>query len=344
MGSAQQLDPNKAGKIPGVTSKFMIQACLFLLVTFFGFSNTILTILSRNEENRYDYETVSVPLCMELAKLTICFVLLLKDCRRPQDTLSAATLHAFQRIRDALSWQYGILTMLYAFQNNLIFLALRYLDPGTYHVLGNLRIPIVAVMLALVLKKSYSKQQISGMVMLTTGAILYSIGKYTGAETTSKAARKEPTSQKIQFFGYFLALIITLSASIAGVFNEYCLKERLKHQSVDLQNLQLYLFGFILNLMALFVKQPAWLSIFGGYNMLTVCIILNSTCFGISVGYITKYCDNNVRSFAGMASMLLAALYSYIFMSTPLPDGYPVSLSLVSLAAGVGTFCFAIGS
>lgn len=251
--------------------------------------------------------------------------------RHRQDTLSAATLHAFQRIRDALSWQYGILALLYALQNNLIFLTLSYLDPGTYHVLGNLRIPIVAVMLALVLRKSYSKQQISGMVMLTIGAILYSIGKYKGGETATKAAREDPRSQKIQFFGYFLALIITLSASIAGVFNEYCLKERLKHQSVDLQNLQLYLFGFILNLVALFVKQPEWLSIFRGYNVLTICIILNSTCFGISVGYIMKYCDNNVRSFAAMASMLLAALYSYIFMSIPLPDGYPVSLSFVCL-------------
>lgn len=316
----------------GVTSAYIVtQACLFLLVTFFGFGNTILTALSKNKDNGYDYETISVPLCMELAKLAISFVLLVKDCRDPPLTVSAATLNAFRRVRDALSWQYAILALLHGLQNNLTFITLRYLDPGTFHILGNLRIPVVAVMLFLVLKKTYSKQQISGIVMLTIGAILYSIGKYNAVVEISGSAGKDPGSQKMQFLGYFLALTLVLCASMAGVFNEYCLKHSLKHQSVDLQNVQLYLFGFILNLVALFVKQPGLLSIFRGYNILIISIIANSACFGVSVGYITKYCDNNVRSFAGMASMLLAAMYSSMLMSIPLPDGYPVSLSLVSI-------------
>lgn len=306
----------------GVTTK----ACLFLLVTFFGCANAILTSMSKNEANTYDYETITVPLFMELAKLAVTFSLLVHH-NQPQPSVSEAARNLLKRIREALGWQYFALAILYALQNNLVFFTLQFLDPGTFHILGNLRIPVVAVMLFFILRKSYSKEQIAGLTLLTVGATLYSVGKYNATKASTSI---QTSPRKGQQFGYGLAFLMILCAAIAGVFNEYCLKRSLKHQSVALQNFQLYLYGFILNLAALLVKQRLpILHIFRGYTMITSLIIINNAFFGVSVGYITKYCDNNVRSFAGIASMLLATGYSYTFMASPLPTGYQASLSLV---------------
>ena len=306
-----------------------IQFFLFFLVTFFGCANTILTSISRNEANKYDYETVSVPMCTELAKLAISLVFLMKDSTDRVSTAFAAILDVLDKLNGSLSWQYATIAVLYALQNNLLFHTLRYLDPGTFQILANIRIPLVALMLFFILRKLYSKQQIVGIAMLTFGAMLYSAGK-SNSHTDSRETL-ELTTGHSQLVGYALVLLMTLFASVAGVFNEYCLKEGLHHQSVDLQNTQLYLFGFLINFAALMVKQPMLFSIFDGYNATTTCIIINSAFFGVSIGYITKYCDNNVRSFAGVSSMLLATVYSHFFMSVPLPTGYPASLSLVTL-------------
>lgn len=316
--STQGLAENSA-----LDTNIVTQAFFFLLVTFFGCSNTILTTLSKNKDNTYDYETISVPLCTEVAKFALSFALLVSDNRSHQPTLFAAATHAVNGIRSGMSWQYIIVAILYSVQNNLLFFTLQYLDPGTLHILGNLRIPIVAVLLFYILKKPYSRQQIVGITMLTIGAILYTNSRYSNDNEGNAA-----TGSNI--FGYALALLMTLSASIAGVLNEYCFKKSLKHQSVDLQNFQLYFFGSLLNLLALLVKQPMMSQMFRGYNVVTICIIVNGACFGVSVGYITRYCDNNVRSFAGIASMLLAAVYSHVFLTIPLPTRYLASLSLVS--------------
>ena len=305
------------------------QVFLFFLVTLFGCANTILTTMSKNEANKYDYETISVPMCTEFAKLAISLMLLMRERKARETPVPAATAYPLEQIIRSLTWQYAIIAVLYALQNNLLFHTLRYLDPGTFQILTNIRIPLVALMLFFILGKLYSKQQIAGIAILTTGAILYSVGKSNSH--IDLGIPVGPTTRNGQLVGYVLILLTTLFASVAGVFNEYCLKEGLHNQSVDLQNTQLYLFGFLLNFVAILVKQQRFFNIFDGYNAMTICIIINSACFGVSVGYITKYCDNNVRSFAGVSSMLLATVYSYFVMSVPLPNGYPASFSLVTL-------------
>lgn len=310
---------------------------VFFLVTALGCANSILITISKNDENSYNYDISSVPTCTEMVKLAMSMLLLVRDGWWDTPSIVSATLKSINLVYKSISWQLFALATIYVLQNILVFYILLYIDPGTYQILTNLRIPIVALMMHFFLRKRYTGSQIIGISMLSLGAILYSAGKANYNFAYSKT--EQVATDYSEITGCFLTLAMVICSSAAGVFNEYCLKQGLSHQSVGLQNTQLYLFGFIINCVVLQIRQNIF-NIFHGFDAITIGIISNSAFLGISVGYITKYCDTNLRIFGSIVSILLSSLYSSIFMAVSVSKFYGLSLALTCVGIFLYTWPF----
>lgn len=121
----------------------------------------MLTAASKtNGEYAYDFATV--PLLAELLKALISAALLKHDLRsgkRPKMTMSPR-----------VAALYIVPAVIYLVHNNIQFFTLRYLDPATYQVLGNLKIVSTGVLFRFALGRQLTRLQWIALLLLTLGA------------------------------------------------------------------------------------------------------------------------------------------------------------------------------
>jgi solute carrier family 35 (UDP-sugar transporter), member A1/2/3 len=120
----------------------------------------ILTTASK-VDGEYQYNFATIPFISEVLKLGISSLLLQRERRvgNPKITVSIGT-----------ALLYITPSLIYLVHNNVQFFTLRYLDPATYQVLGNLKIVTTGLMLWLFLGKQLSKLQWIALALLTAGA------------------------------------------------------------------------------------------------------------------------------------------------------------------------------
>jgi solute carrier family 35 (UDP-sugar transporter), member A1/2/3 len=110
----------------------------------------------------YEYNFATIPLISEVIKLVISLVLLRSE------------LASGNRVKTTWNTQAALLyvtpSIIYLVHNNVQFFTLRYLDPATYQVLGNLKIVTTGLLLWLFLGRRLSKLQWIALLLLTLGA------------------------------------------------------------------------------------------------------------------------------------------------------------------------------
>jgi solute carrier family 35 (UDP-sugar transporter), member A1/2/3 len=121
----------------------------------------ILTAASKTN-GEYAYNFATIPLFAECLKFCISFALL----RREQ--AAGKPVKATINVRKSLL--YVTPSLIYLLHNNVQFFTLRYLDPATYQVLGNLKIVTTGLLFWLFLGRLLSKLQWISLVLLTFGA------------------------------------------------------------------------------------------------------------------------------------------------------------------------------
>ena len=285
-------------------------------LTIFGCSIAIVTSLSKGPTGTYEYDKSTVPLASECLKL-FCSILLLRNHANGLENLRLVNL------LPNIQWGYLVLAFFYAMQNNLVFETLKYLDPGTYHILLNLKIPVTAAFMHAILQKKFTGKQISGLICLTLGSAAYNLD-FVNLRFV------------YNFRGMIYLFLTIMISSIASVFFEYSLKEN-DSKSIHWHNSQLYGFGVLINLIIVMVEGKGMRQFFDGYNRFTYLLIVNLSALGVSVSYVLKYCDNMFRRFANIFSTLLAMLFTHYYLSTAIPSGYGLSICLVSL--GMYLYC-----
>ncbi len=124
---------------------------------------------------------------------------------------------------------------LYAIQNNLLFLALSYLNAATYQVTYQLKILTTALCCVLMLKKTIEKHQWFSLFMLAIGVALVT---WPSSEETSKRLMTQNQSTWFQqLMGFGAVLMASLTSGFAGVYFEKILKTGVT--SVWIRNIQL---------------------------------------------------------------------------------------------------------
>lgn len=269
------------------------------LLTLLTSSQGILTTLSQtNGRYRYDYATI--PFLAEIFKLLVSSFFLWKECKAsspPRMTTEWKTVRLFP-----------IPSIIYLVHNNVQFATLTYVDPSTYQIMGNLKIVTTGILFRLFLKKKLSNLQWMAIVLLAVGTTTSQVKGCGEASCDSLFSAPVP--------GYMLGLLSACLSALAGVYTEYLMKK--SNDSLYWQNVQLYTFGAIFNMVRLlwddfqvgFDKGPWWQRIFNGYTFTTWMVVLNLGSTGLLVSWLMKYADNIVKVYSTSMAMLLTMILS----------------------------------
>ncbi|MQL78508.1 hypothetical protein Taro_010943 [Colocasia esculenta] len=267
----------------------------------------ILTTLSQsNGGYKYDYATV--PFLAEVFKLLVSSILLWRECKSshpPRMTTDWKSIRLFP-----------IPSVIYLIHNNVQFATLTYVDTSTYQIMGNLKIVTTGILFRLFLRRKLSNLQWMAIIFLTVGTTTSQV-KSCG-ETSCDSIFSAPIQ------GYMLGVLSACLSALAGVYTEFLMKKN--NDSLYWQNVQLYTFGAIFNMLRLlgddfrvgFEKGPWWQRLFYGYTITTWMVVLNLGSTGLLVSWLMKYADNIVKVYSTSMAMLLTMVLSiFLFNFRP---------------------------
>ncbi|CAK9873518.1 unnamed protein product [Sphagnum jensenii] len=282
---------------------FVVAAVLTLFTSSLG----ILTTVSQTSGG-YKYDYATVPFLGELLKLLVSTFLLWKESNTPKPP------------RITTDWRsiglYPIPSIIYLIHNNVQFATLTYVDTSTYQIMGNLKIVTTAILFRAFLKRKISKLQWMAIGLLTIGTTVSQV-KGCG-ETDCRSLLAAPIQ------GYLFGILSACLSAMAGVYTEFLMKKN--QDSLHWQNMQLYVFGVLFNMIHLtmddilgaYEKGAWWSRLLVGYNVTTWLVVLNLGCTGLLVSWVMKYADNIVKVYATSMAMLLTMVLSiYLFNFRP---------------------------
>lgn len=109
-----------------------------------------------------------------------------------------------------------------------------------------------------------------------------------------------------------IALFQSLGSASAGIATEWLLKS--SDDPIHVQNIQLYGWGMLMNLMGLmFIELPAD-GFFSGFNMWAWAACLNAAVNGLVVSAVVAYTNSIIKLYASIMAMFLSGVITYVFM------------------------------
>ena len=117
--------------------------------------------------------------------------------------------------------------------------------------------------------------------------------------------------------GIPMIFIYCTVSGFAGVYNEWILKKHYS-QSLHLQNVYLYSYGTILNLLPaighsmLNSKTDEHFNPFRGFSVYTWLIVVTQVLNGLSMSVVIKHSSNIIRLFVISFSLIVTAFLSYV--------------------------------
>jgi len=264
----------------------------FVILATFLLSFQSLIITYSKTSGKYTYNTTSTILLAEILKFCI----------------SAFMLYYFKmeinfRIR-AETLPYSVPALIYFIQNNLVFIALSYVDPTTYQVLVNLKIFTTGVLFRIFMGKELSSMQWAALVLLMIGC------------ATSQLSTKTEQIFAIPIQGILICVVLSILSAAAGIATEYIMKKTpLKADPLHTQNMHLYFYGIIFNAMGYVLEGNPASGMFDGYNFTAILVIMSYSVTGLIISVIMRYADNMVKIYSVAVSMILTMLISIFLFS-----------------------------
>lgn len=133
-------------------------------------------------------------------------------------------------------------------------------------------------------------------------------------------------------------LIQTVCSCLAGVYNEYLLKDKSQECfNIYMQNVFMYLDSILCNGLLL-MFQGNILSAFSANSMIEILkpgiilIAVNNCLIGIVTSFFLKYLNSILKTFAGALELLFTAVFCWILFSIPIYFNTILSIVVVSLA------------
>ena len=247
------------------------QSLLALALSVLGCSAALLAAFSKNVQGAYDYSTSVIPMISEFLKLIISLFL---QCMGP-----ASPGGMWHGASPTLCAQYTALGLLYAVQNYTVFLAIGQMDPATFQVLGNLKIPVTAALLHMITGRLFDTREIISLGALVVGAVLSQV--------------TDTYDLEVSFRGLTYILLISTLSGTGGVANQVLLKEG--RGSMHMQNTLMYSSGLIFSILNVarvlhtdeYGKSP--LNPFEGFNACAWLSIVNLAVLGLATSAILRY-------------------------------------------------------
>mmetsp|Transcript_63473 Transcript_63473/g.182201 ORF Transcript_63473/g.182201 Transcript_63473/m.182201 type:complete len:337 (-) Transcript_63473:171-1181(-) len=265
----------------------------------------LLVTLSQNADGKLDYNPVSSTLLTELMKIGISACMLRLETQRspirpdPQEAL-----------------RFAVPAAIYFVNNNLVFFTLLYINATTWQLLSQLKTVFTGLLFRFFLGRKLSGMQYLAIWQLACGTATSHIPKCisSGPDSSAEASNS--------FWGLILTVIGCMLSALGGIYSEKLLKDKAK-DSIHWQNIQLYSWGILFNLIGTIVNdvQVFERGPLAGYNFCAFAVVLNNALNGLAISAILKYADNIVRVYAHAVAMIVTMVLSVLlFGESPTPQ------------------------
>ena len=148
--------------------------------------NVVLINDTRKERNSEvdKYSSTTTVFLIEVIKLGLCLVFLFITCgTSPTKFMKSIEIEIFGKLTETLKC--SIPALIYVVQNNLAYVALQYLDPGTFTITAQIKLLTTAVFMRLLLGKVLKNVQWVSLVILLIGVSLAEVDQFASPTVRS---------------------------------------------------------------------------------------------------------------------------------------------------------------
>ncbi|KAM6055989.1 putative UDP-sugar transporter protein SLC35A4 [Chlamydotis macqueenii] len=302
---------NAAGPANRMLRRGLWGLMLILSVAIYGSHAPLLTLCK--VDGMIPFSSASVVVLVELTKLLFSLLFLLTWNR--------------ELLRVAVSWRhvapFALSALLYAANNNLVVHMQLFMDPSTYQVLSNLKIVSTALLYSLFLRQRLSARKWLALFLLVAAGVSYSCGGLQDPGSPSEM-RLHVTP-----VGLLLLSVYCLISGLSAVYTEAILKSQAL--PLSLQNLFLYFFGVLLNLLG-YLWSRAEGGFLEGFSSWVLVIVVSQALNGLIMSVVMKHSSNITRLFVISCSILVNALLSVSLFDLQLTLLFFVAVSCIGLA------------
>ena len=204
--------------------------------------------------------------------------------------------------------EFAVPAAIYALENNINYWAPKNLKtPMAFVMFGHVETPLVALLSVVVLRRQYSGYQWMAIFLLVDGVM----------QTEMAICEAEGNGRCSRLADFIVAslsavMLSRAGAAVAGISTEFLFKRRLD-TSIYLQNVQLYSFGVLTNLVILGMREPHRYNegtFFEGFTPVVGGVILCAALQGMFVSAVIKHMSSLEKCFALGAAIFLNAVIS----------------------------------
>ncbi|KAK7844170.1 CMP-sialic acid transporter 2 [Quercus suber] len=278
-------------------------------------------------DGSFKFSPISVNFLTEITKVFFAITMLLLQARNQKvgekPLLSISTFVQAARNNVLLA----VPALLYAINNYLKFTMQLYFNPATVKMLSNLKVLVIAVLLKFIMRRRFSIIQWEALALLLIGISVNQLRSLP--EGTTALGLPVATG------AYMYTLVFVTVPSLASVYNEYALKSQYD-TSIYLQNLFLYGYGAIFNLLGILVtaivKGPSSFDILEGHSKATMLLIANNAAQGILSSFFFKYADTILKKYSSTVATIFTGIASAVMFGHTLTVNFLLGISIVFIS------------
>lgn len=278
-------------------------------------------------DGSFKFSPISVNFLTEITKVFFAITMLLLQARNQKvgekPLLSISTFVQAARNNVLLA----VPAFLYAINNYLKFTMQLYFNPATVKMLSNLKVLVIAVLLKFIMRRRFSIIQWEALALLLIGISVNQLRSLP--EGTTALGLPVATG------AYMYTLVFVTVPSLASVYNEYALKSQYD-TSIYLQNLFLYGYGAIFNLLGILVtaivKGPSSFDILEGHSKATMLLIANNAAQGILSSFFFKYADTILKKYSSTVATIFTGIASAVMFGHTLTVNFLLGISIVFIS------------
>jgi len=292
-----------------------------------------LTIFSQGKSGTYLYDPTALIVHIEFAKLIFSLSLLSVQ-------YSSTTDPAEKEVLVKWNWT-GVVMYIppavsFAILNNCNFLALQHIDATTFALSSQLKTPLAALLLVVMLARQLTLTKIIGLATMCFAVTFTALDK-----NATGAGGDADEYDEYYIPAIWLMVFLCLLSASTNVYIEMIMKSMVG--SLNIQNAQLYVMGILVNILTAYIRFSVeghaedvlplilWRN-FMKYSIWVWILAFVSAFRGQLTGYLLKYADSNIVNISNMCSMMLAPIFQGILGNpVSLTKGYSVALGLMGM-------------
>uniref|UniRef100_A0A6A7G6K9 UDP-N-acetylglucosamine transporter n=1 Tax=Hirondellea gigas TaxID=1518452 RepID=A0A6A7G6K9_9CRUS len=271
-----------------------------LVVLFIQSTSMVLFMRSTRTSDGPMYRPSTAVFCSEIVKVIVCLCVCFVQ---KESNFTGFRKYLQRELFDDPSGaaKIAVPSLIYAFQNNILFIALSHLEAATFQVMYQLKILTTAILSVVMLQRKLTPLKWVALLILMSGVSIVQL--QIGSSKAEGASNS--------YVGFIAVLIASLSSGFAGVYFEKILKG--SAPSIWIRNIQLGLFGVLFAGIMMVFNDGAGIwkdGMFYGYTWQVYWVVINNALGGLVVAMVVKYANSIVKGFALSISIVLSSIIS----------------------------------